>query len=92
MVKFRWKEVQEAKRERFLQRGTEACAVRIQRTAIKRAITNDLQDWLEKLVGEANGAAEEGDMGRVFAGTKNPNQDTTDRTKSSVMRRGITCG
>ena len=53
--------VQKAMRERFLRRGMEACALltmRIERSA------------LEKLVCEANDAAAEGDMGRVFAVTK----------------------
>ena len=56
-----------------MQRSTEACALltmRIQKTAMKRATTNDLQDWLEKLVGEANDAAAKRDMVRVFVVTK----------------------
>ena len=157
LVKLRWKE---ATRERFLQRGTEACALlnmRIQRTAIvlfyfflfffntflflftlnfytfscffnsffflcfctflktfftffifpslhyfllfllfysifsiftflpamKRAITNDLQASLEKLVGEEKDAAAKGDMGRVFAVTK---KLRTRQTAQSYLR------
>ena len=41
----------DASRERFLQSGAEACALptmRIQRSAMKRAITDDLQAWLGK--------------------------------------------
>ena len=52
--------VLDALRERFLQRGAEPCALltlRIQRSAMKRAITDDLQAWLGKLAGEANEAA-----------------------------------
>ena len=48
--------VQGAMKERFLQRGAEACALltmRIQRTGMKRAITDDLQAWLEKLAGRS---------------------------------------
>ena len=41
--------------------------MRIQRSAMKRAITDDLQAWLGKLTGEANNAAAKGDMGHVFA-------------------------
>ena len=59
--------VLDALRERFLQRG--ACALltmRIQRSAMKRAITDDFQAWLGKLAGEANEVAAKGDMGRSF--------------------------
>ena len=62
--------VLDALRERFLQRGAEACALltmRIQRSAMKGAITDDLHAWLGKLACEANEAAAKGDMGRVFA-------------------------
>ena len=41
--------VMDAMRKRFLQRGAEACALltmRIQRSAMNRAITEDLQAWL----------------------------------------------
>ena len=41
--------------------------MRIQRSAIKRAITEDLQAWPGKLASEANEAAAKGDMSRVFA-------------------------
>ena len=62
--------VLDALRERFSQRGAEACALltmRMQRSAMKRAITDDLQAWLGKLASEANEPAAKGDMGRVFA-------------------------
>ena len=52
--------IRKATRERFSHRGAEACVLltmRIQRTAMKRAITRDLQAWLEKLVSDANDAA-----------------------------------
>ena len=66
--------VQDALTERLLlQRGAEACALltmRIQRSAMKRAITDDLHAWLGKLAGEANEAGAKGDMGRVFAVAK----------------------
>ena len=58
--------VLDALRERFLQRGAEACALltmRIQRSAI----TDDLQAWPGKLASEANEAAAKGDVGCVFA-------------------------
>ena len=81
--------VLDALRERFLQRGAEACALltmRIQRSAMKRAITDDLQACLGKLAGEANEAAAKGDMGRVFAIAKKLKLGMTDRTESSVTR------
>ena len=66
--------VLDALRERFLRRDAEACTLltmRIQKSATKRAITDDLQAWLGKLAGEANEAAVKGDMGLVFAIAKN---------------------
>ena len=62
--------VLDALRERFLQRGAEARAlltIRIQSSAMKRAITDDLQAWLGKVAGEANEAAAKDDMGGAFA-------------------------
>ena len=62
--------VREATRERFLQKGADACALltlKVQRTAMKRAITRDLTACL---VSEANDAGAKGDVSRVFAITK----------------------
>ena len=48
---------------------------------MSRVITNDLQDWLEKQVGEANDAAEKGDM-------HGSRLRCHEETKSSVMTTG----
>ena len=83
--------VQEAKRERFLQRGTGPCALLTMRIPEDSHETGHherpLQDCLEKQVGQANDAAAKGDVGRVFRcheETEIP--DATDRSKSSMMR------